>query len=243
VLQSFGDGTFREDPQNGDVNGDGAIDITDVIDLRGWIHRGNPSHLAEFSVYVGNVERTDFEAYGIDPKTGAEVALLNGDVNGDGNIDNTDVRVMYQGLFLGNESFVEVAGIRQISSQSSSSAVDSCERVVQPLGDGTFRGNPKNGDVNADGFRDLTDARNMLSYLFLGQGEIRDFSVYSGGFPSDDFEPYGFGPDGQEVALQNGDVNGDEHFDMTDAVCLLRWRLLGDPSSLVEIAGIRPSSN
>jgi hypothetical protein len=66
-----------------------------------------------------------------------------------------------------------------------------------------------NGDVNADGTRDLSDAIYILNYLFSGGPAPRPLAC----------EP--------DAALHNGDVNGSQAIEMSDAVFLLNWLFRG----------------
>src|SRR5262245_21701457 len=63
----------------------------------------------------------------------------------------------------------------------------------------------KNGDVNADGFIDISDAVYLLSYKFQGGPEPKPLVC----------EP--------DVAFHNGDVNGSGEIDISDPIYLLTW--------------------
>lgn len=65
-----------------------------------------------------------------------------------------------------------------------------------------------NGDVNADGRRDLSDGVYLLNFIF--QGGPRPLSLAC--------EP--------AAEFHNGDVNGDNTIDVSDPISLLRWLFL-----------------
>ena len=67
-----------------------------------------------------------------------------------------------------------------------------------------------NGDVDADGFRNINDAVYMLSYIFGGGPPPKPLVCE----PSADFH--------------NGDVNGSGALDISDPIYLLHWLFLGD---------------
>ena len=66
-----------------------------------------------------------------------------------------------------------------------------------------------NGDVNADGARDISDAIYLLSYLFSGGPAPLPLACE----PAADFH--------------NGDVNGSGSIEMSDAIFLLNWLFRG----------------
>ena len=74
---------------NGDVNGDGTIDISDAIYLLGNLFTAGPAPIA------------------IECPPGAG-GLRNGDVNSDGSIDISDAVYLLSGLFLGGPAPVEI---------------------------------------------------------------------------------------------------------------------------------------
>jgi hypothetical protein len=128
-----------------------------------------------------------------------------------------------------------------------------CGLVVQERADslvGLF--NPRNGDVNADGHRTLTDAIVILEYVLLGTQEIREVTCWLNpylrggdcqGALASDFEPYGYHPvTGAQVVLRNGDVNGDGAVDITDALVLAEWIVSDSSIRIVEFAGARLKS-
>ncbi len=85
----------------------------------------------------------------------------------------------------------------------------------------------RNGDVNADGAIDISDATFMLGWLFLGGPEpARAFC--------DDILCAG-----DLIERRNGDVNGDGSRDIADAVYVLNWLFTGgpEPAPLCECVG------
>ena len=66
-----------------------------------------------------------------------------------------------------------------------------------------------NGDVNADGKRDISDSIYLLSYLFSGGPAPLPLAC----------EP--------SVTYHNGDVNGSGVVDMSDPIYILNWLFFG----------------
>ncbi|MBI4600450.1 MAG: hypothetical protein HY721_00680 [Planctomycetes bacterium] len=75
--------------ENGDANGDWALDISDGIYLLGWLYSGGPAPAPI--------------ACGIDDPSGE-----NGDTNSDGGIDLSDVIYLFGHLYLGGPAPVEI---------------------------------------------------------------------------------------------------------------------------------------
>ena len=73
----------------------------------------------------------------------------------------------------------------------------------------------ENGDVNADGARDISDAMYLLNHLFSGGPAPR---------------PLGCEP---AAAFHNGDVNGSGAIEMSDAISLLNWMFRGTKEPVV----------
>jgi hypothetical protein len=141
-----------------------------------------------------------------------------------------------------------LSSVSAVSAQSGSSG-SLCAIVVQTRAmsiDALF--NPKNGDVNADGARTLTDVILILQAVIYGTAQIKEVTCWlnpsrSSGdcqnMSSNDFEAYGIHPVTQEeVALSNGDVNADGQVDMSDAIYLAGW-LMNGTADPVEFAGAR----
>jgi hypothetical protein len=68
-----------------------------------------------------------------------------------------------------------------------------------------------NGDANADGVVDMTDAIHLLNFLYTGGPAPRPLKC----------EPF--------ADFHNGDVNGDSKLDISDPIYLLSWEFLGGP--------------
>jgi len=79
-----------------------------------------------------------------------------------------------------------------------------------------------NGDVDADGTRNINDAVYMLQYIFLGGPSPRQLACE----PVADFH--------------NGDVNGSGEMDISDPIYLLHWLFLGDVDTPVDGCPILP---
>jgi hypothetical protein len=79
-----------------------------------------------------------------------------------------------------------------------------------------------NGDVDADGTRNINDAVYMLQYIFLGGPAPRQLACE----PVADFH--------------NGDVNGSGEMDISDPIYLLHWLFLGDVDTPVDGCPILP---
>jgi len=73
-----------------------------------------------------------------------------------------------------------------------------------------------NGDVNGDGFRDLSDAVYSLAFSFQGGPDPVEFC-----FPA--------GPKEEDCARANGDVNGDNGIDLSDPIYNLAFLFQGGP--------------
>lgn len=76
----------------------------------------------------------------------------------------------------------------------------------------------ENGDVNADGRRDVSDSSYMLQWLFLGAPEPIEAGC--------DIDC----PGGELVKRENGNANGDDTRDIADPVYLLNWLFIGGPA-------------
>lgn len=72
-----------------------------------------------------------------------------------------------------------------------------------------------NGDVNADGLVDMTDAIQILDNLYSGGPAPKPLSC----------APFN--------TLDNGDVNGDGAIDISDPIYILSWEFLGGPAPVV----------
>ena len=66
-----------------------------------------------------------------------------------------------------------------------------------------------NGDANADGVVDMSDAIYLLNFLYTGGPAPTLLSC----------EPF--------ATFHNGDVNGDSHVDISDPIYILSWEFLG----------------
>ena len=69
----------------------------------------------------------------------------------------------------------------------------------------------ENGDVNADGQVDMSDAIYMLDFLYSGGPSPKPLKC----------EPF--------ATVHNGDVNGDSNLDISDPIYILTWEFLGGP--------------
>ncbi|MBI4591488.1 MAG: hypothetical protein HY725_21910 [Candidatus Rokubacteria bacterium] len=78
----------------------------------------------------------------------------------------------------------------------------------------------KNGDVNGDLERDLSDGVYLLSHLFLGTPAPVPLANCAGWAPD----------------VQNGDTNGDGERDVSDPIHLLRWLYFGEADPAPECA-------
>lgn len=72
----------------------------------------------------------------------------------------------------------------------------------------------RNGDTNADGVRDMSDAVALLSYLYLGGPAPRPLAC----------EP--------NATFHNGDVNGSGVIELADAIWMLNWLFKGGRAPL-----------
>ena len=95
--------------ENGDIDGNGALEITDVIRLVGYLYLGGQAPVPSYC---------EVESSGPAPSAPADDSLFgtlivvstasNGDIDGNGSLDVTDVVRLAQYLFLGGSQPVEI---------------------------------------------------------------------------------------------------------------------------------------
>ncbi len=105
--------------------------------------------------------------------------------------------------------------------------------------DSSVRPSVENGDYNGDGSRNLTDAINMFQYLFTDRATPAvPAAAHCDIVDTDDGSKVGH----YASRVQNGDVNGDEAFDLTDCIYFLNWLFAGGAEP-VEIDCALPGSS
>ncbi len=164
----------------GDINGDGKINVTDVVILR--------AHLLKSKVLTETLKlaRADFDFDG--KVNNRDFNLLNkyvkgtlkvGDLNGDGKINVTDISILahrvnvdknhiYQSRM---KKFADIDGNGKINSDDVTLLGLRVKGIVA-----YFPAETKKGDINLDGRVDLTDFAMLRTYVMAIKGFRYEFS-------------------------------------------------------------------
>lgn len=177
--------------KKGDINGDGKIDIYDQIAITQMLYNGDTNNTAYFKVPEGI--NGDVNQDGIIDRYDAELiaefttkgGALSGrmDANRDGKVDIYDVATIINAL---NEENGTLDSKKKDSTSPYKyrSALLSSTYFIEV-------GKDKQGDVNGDGFMDLTDVEEIAKSLL---------------------------PNGKTIETSKGDITGDGKVDLYDAI-------------------------